>query len=532
MHAHRWLVALLAAHTPPLRNRTRARVTRAHARTHVRTHTHARFGDSRSRAALPLLLPPQVVELLRNLSKGVSASFPHGKLAGVPDDAAPPPPALPSKADVLRWQQRTVMPKVAEALRQLPTDLDDSQAQLVQEHLVSELLCNNLPPVRLYCLRTLQVPATPGQPYKCTDPDCNRGQHCKGNRLEVLGQFYCMGQDRISLQPTPHWDALGVAAAAAAAPLPPAAGIDMEQLEAEQQDFGPPLQWVTLGEGTTCLTSPTPKGGLHMRFYESDDDAEAAREAAALEAAAAVVQEDVVMLEEQQQQPLASLVPTNLPVLKMVLPHHKTERAWGPYALEVELPFDLAVAIHLHVTHARPQLLRGAQHNLLLVRPGFGTPMALSSHLTLLWHDMQAKHEAPWSAFAPNSFRHVHVGDRVQHLSQVLALTGFEADGDAAVMTNTAGVTWERHYQKRAQYLNEMAKGAVDRITAWRIGQVLEMEQRARALAALPGPSGVGGAALAQPEPPGFEFQMRDDDWEESAMDEAAMWVIDGLDVF
>ena len=52
------------------------------------------------------------------------------------------------------------------------------------------------------------------------------------------------------------------------------------------------------------------------------------------------------------------LTPQQLPAMRMVLPHHKTEHMFGFGALEVELPCHLATVLHLYLTYARPVLMK------------------------------------------------------------------------------------------------------------------------------------------------------------------------------
>lgn len=164
-----------------------------------------------------------------------------------------------------------------------------------------------------------------------------------------------------------------------------------------------------------------------------------------------------------------SIIPSRLPLHKIVLPHHKEEREWGPYPLEVELPYDLALALHLYLKYSYPVVNAAKAHSFLFMRSN-GHPLE-NEHLCMWWKAMQVSRSAPWEPFAPNSFRDIHVLDRVMHFSTALASTpsvGRDLVGDAAIMQNSLGRLWEVDYNKGGAYFNAMVKTAVDKMTLWR----------------------------------------------------------------
>jgi hypothetical protein len=179
------------------------------------------------------------------------------------------------------------------------------------------------------------------------------------------------------------------------------------------------------------------------------------------------------------------IIPSSLPIMKMVLPHHKEENEWGPYPLEVELPYDLALTTHLYLEYAYPVLNMELSHNALFMRPERGSPME-GEHLSTLWQHIQALYPTPWTPFPPSAFRDIHVGDKVMHLAQAVAATGVELRGDAAVMLNTAGPVWQKSYCKGSTYFNTMVQGTVDRMTAWRHDALESMQQHDTAGAEVP----------------------------------------------
>jgi len=168
------------------------------------------------------------------------------------------------------------------------------------------------------------------------------------------------------------------------------------------------------------------------------------------------------------------IIPDELQLMKVVLPHHKMEEDWGRHVLEFVLPYDLALTTHMYLEYAYPLLNPDMEHTHLFLRPHMQGPMG-TEHLSQLWADIQRKHAAPWEHFTPNSFRTVHVMDRVQHLAHAASQTGTNLIGDAAAMQNTAGKTWEKSYCKQGSYFNEMVKGTLDRMTSWRHEQLVDI---------------------------------------------------------
>ncbi len=83
---------------------------------------------------------------------------------------------------------------------------------------------------------------------------------------------------------------------------------------------------------------------------------------------------------------------------------------------------------------------------------------------------MQAKHEADWETFSPNEFRHMHVDHQVSRLLD-LVLSGGEQGlamlGDASIMRNTMGPTWEQYYLKNA-YTSMFLKASMNHMAKWR----------------------------------------------------------------
>jgi hypothetical protein len=173
--------------------------------------------------------------------------------------------------------------------------------------------------------------------------------------------------------------------------------------------------------------------------------------------------------EDEPPPPLGELVPR----YRIVLPHHKMQDSWGEDVLHFTLPYDLARVTHLYLRHAYPVLNLGMEHNCLFVHPGTGDALRHSQDLQDLWQQTQAMHSAPWAHFPPVNFRHIHVNDQVQRLATHPG--AHQLAGDARVMQNSVGVVWERNYSAHVGYYNHMVRGALDRITEWRHGQLREM---------------------------------------------------------
>jgi hypothetical protein len=422
-------------------------------------------------------------------------SFPHGKLDALPDAAPPEPVQLPSKLDILKWQAG-LRTKALTIIKANPQGLSNYNDALVIMHwCLSEWFSNNIPAIRLFCIRTMQVPLPPNLvgPKTCTDPECNRQPgSCRGNRLEVLttGTYNSTNTSRESLWPTPaeigEWDLL----------LEQPDGDDgVDQHVDAMLDAGPTIT-PTLGEGGSSaaqmasivrgsgggFTIPTPLGGLHTRFntttstssdsgigsmgyadptYYAEDDAN---------------DDGYTTKLDTTTHKHTCIIPQDLALMKLVLPHHKMETHWGPHALEVVLPYDLALTTHLYLEYAYPLLNPDGILTHMFLRPNRHEPMQ-AEHMSMLWQAMQELCEAPWQPFSPTAFRDIHIMDAVQHLAEATANTGFNLHGDAAVMQNTMGPVWERSYCKDGRYFNEMVKGTVDRMTKWRIEQLTALHE-------------------------------------------------------
>lgn len=347
-----------------------------------------------------------------------------------------------------------------EALRPLKergaqATLTYEEAVNMQDWLMSEFLSGNIPPVRPSVLASLQAP---GNTYACSHPDCRHTGNCRGNRLEVdsSGQVYSDSQTRISLQPTPPslggWEPIFAVSTPAATP--------------RQQR----KSWRVAGQGVVACT---PGGGLHT-FFDSDSEDESEEFHHSEDAAAGEREdggEDDRMLVPRQCSDYREL-----PQVKLVVVHHKNAARFNAHRLEVILPYDLALAVTLYMDYAWPLLAVAEETNRLFIRPGRPDPMS-PEQLCLRWHEVQQKHAAPWSSFKLQASRHIHVAGAVQDLADAAAEAGTSLDGDAAIMTNTAGIVWQRHYCKDATYFAMMAESAVDKMTAWRRSRLAELVQ-------------------------------------------------------
>jgi hypothetical protein len=423
----------------------------------------------------------RVSKHVNDLIKNLSSAFPFGKLA--PDDAprrstarsmaasaagpggggaygGPPVQAapLPGKHDVLRWQVHLKDKALAiiAALQHADTAATQEEASIIADWCLAEWLCNNLPPVRASCLRNVQRTALPSQPHVCTHPDCKRGAACKGNRLEILPHvWYEAEAGSVSMRPTPP------------------------EVRA----------WARL-PGTTIppIAPPASVGAADSSAADFSGDSEVRLPAA------------------------------GLPLMRIVLPHHKMEGKWGNAALEMALPYDLAMATHFYLQHAWPVINLRSSHNLLFMRAS-GMPMLEPTHLCAVWAHVQAAHGAPWQPFPPTAFRTIHVEERVHELSaliggagggQLQAAASTVLGGDALVMQNHVGSVWQQSYCKGGLYYNAMAQGSIDRITIWRhanVRAIHEAADDAAAEAALGDLVGGGGDA----DPAALDLDMEQD---------------------
>lgn len=426
----------------------------------------------------------QVCRHLHSLAKAFQKAYPHGKPGRAGAGAsggggAEPPPMLPSKDEVFTWQQ-CLKKKALLALLARDAKFDGEGALVMQDWLLSEWLCNNIPAIRLSCIRSLQVPPMYNNEigYCCQHADCE-DPNCLGNRLEVVEDTYCSSQERVSLRPPPPglqaWAPVWGAS-------PPGAGSMQEEAgpvvgAAVGAGQGPAPMWcVKRGGGKITTITTTEAGGLHTR-WDSDDEGD-------LDDAWAESDEgddDCTVHCDDDDEPEdweglllgpgpGSIMPDPVQILKVVLPHHKEEKEWGIYALQLELPFDLALTTHLYLRHAYPLLsMMNSEDNNFMLTTSTGGHLALPEQLTNLWAEVQHRHQAPWSSFSPMAFRDIHIMDRVQHLSQLVGTPGGQAlVGDATVMQNSVGHIWEKRYHKGASYYIQMARGAVDRMTHWR----------------------------------------------------------------
>lgn len=511
----------------------------------------------------------RVGEWLHALSRTMKRAYPHGKLVRDHDAA---PPALPSKLDILMWQlslKDEALQPLAEAeapacdaagaaAAAVPVPLSKYQAQVMHDWVLSEMMCNHLPPVRLFGLRTVSAPFADGV-YRCSDPDC-KITGCRGNRLELHPSMtYGYEHERISMQPCPldlcgwlgvhaqaaHVHGADVTASKAAdagggshtvagsaayedACMAAAAACDDTPtgIKPEPRDSTPPPPHATaavlIASDSITTTQFTSAGGKHVRFtspspdscddtdddtpsmqagydsdddnecislltsssegYDDDDDEDAIMEMGAGDGSADddadgdAVDDGVAA--EAPVPPIITRLSVDVPLMRLVMPHHKMEARWGRFCLEVQLPHELALALHVYMTHAYPVLNPDRSHRCLFMRPNGRVLEA--KHLSSLWQDIQATHSAPWTPFPPKAFRDIHVVDRVMDLSAAMAFTGTHLDGDGAIMQNTPHATWQRAYCKDGAYFREMVKGTVDRMCHARLTMMLQVKERLR----------------------------------------------------
>jgi hypothetical protein len=169
------------------------------------------------------------------------------------------------------------------------------------------MLCNNMAPVRLSCMRTASNESTPLHPHECQEEKCKLDAKylntpCEGNRLVI---------DETQVYSSTH--------------------------------------------PCYCMRPPPPSTSLWSELLVGPG-----------------LEEEYLPYEE-----VASLlIPSQLPIHKLVLPHHKMDKIHKMPVLTLELPYDLAITTYLYRKHALPVLLEagGARHNKLWVTTT-GKPM-------------------------------------------------------------------------------------------------------------------------------------------------------------
>lgn len=463
----------------------------------------------------------KVHAMVGRLCSSFQKAFPSGKPKA--DDAdgtpAPPPAAPPSKLEVLRWQCG-LRDRALSVIAAHPHGLETwADAEVIKHWCLSEWLCNNLPSVRLSCVRTMQRPQLHGQHAACTYVDCRRGSACRGNRILVRsGEWYSPSQSRVSLQPTPsetgQWYKLEQAATPAAVGgssdsdsgghAPPAVGWGGDGASGSGSAQPPPLHSDGLGQHMRGRWSDGDDGGSSG---EEGDDGEGDSDYDECLDDFDELELCDEALTTMSPSPMASsstptIIPSQLAVMEVVLPHHKEEKSWGNHSLRLLLPYDLALTTYLYMKYAWPILDPDQQCPHLFTRQpqgcAGGARALQTEHLTTLWYGIQVKYAAPWPPFPPTMFRDIHIVDRVVHLSRHTAAAGMPLAGDAFAMQNNVGKVWEGSYCKHGSYFNIMAEGVTDRMTQWRHAQLKDLHAAAAVQPAVQPavPGGVGDVVM------------------------------------
>jgi len=430
--------------------------------------------------------------MLESLSKKFYTAFPFGKLTDESLHAQRPP--LPSKDAVFDWQQGAFKALAMQAVLDVhaaePGSDVHSSATVVHDFALCNMMYGHTPTLRAVVHRTVQAPtAYSQQPYACQNADC-KVKNCRGNRLQVVaGKHYVFNtRERVSLQPLPKelhvWDMLLEPEAAAPSPSPSPSPV---------------------AAGSGKYVTETPGGGQHARWRSDsdsdegsdyyfgnggdDDEEEEWHASAEYEVADDYYYGDdgdgdgdgyLQPYDEEEEQgadaagattSTKQIIPERLHVLELVIPHHKNEGEWGPWPLTFELPYEMAMVLHLYFDGPYQVVSMGGEHNYAFMNTETGEPFLEPEQLTTKWHAMQRTYGATWESFPPTAFRDVHISDKVMHLAQAVAATGMDLHGDATVMQNTPNKVWERHYMKNASFYTTMVGGAIDRITNWRLGK-------------------------------------------------------------
>jgi hypothetical protein len=269
-------------------------------------------------------------------------------------------------------------------------ELNESEARLLQEHALVELLSNNVPPIRLCVLRTLQI-KTGSEPVQCQYPGCRRAT-CQGNRIEI-------NTDRLYEQPlsstTNASSHAGSRSSSSHLQVTPAAVDFFEQLEpraaggglatSRREDSGntggSEDGYQTAGETDSgSLPDAMDAGAAGSCGSQGGADKWAATGTSGLVYGAP-------RCEQVQGRWCVSRI-------RIVCVHHKTEKSHAP--ISIPLPFSLARSLLWYIMHARPMLMAGLggayAHKYLLVVPGSGRPMRQAHSMTSVWRDIQVKH--------------------------------------------------------------------------------------------------------------------------------------------
>ena len=145
-----------------------------------------------------------VSETFGNFVKQVHKLYPTGKKPK--DDVVEgDEEERPGRFEVQQWVVDVKARAVAALFKAIKADrsLNIMEAKVVADWCLVEWL-TSIPPLRLFCIRTIQAPATSATGHKChhKPPRCNITS-CRGNRLEFMeGSYYSAALKRPSLKPT------------------------------------------------------------------------------------------------------------------------------------------------------------------------------------------------------------------------------------------------------------------------------------------------------------------------------------------
>jgi hypothetical protein len=194
----------------------------------------------------------------------------------------------------------------------------------------------------------------------------------------------------------------------------------------------------------------------------------------------------------------SSLIPDRLPMLEMIIVHHKMERHWGKWPIRCILPYDLGLLVHLYLgPYGRAVLDTARDSNLLFPDLLTGQVMCDTS-LSVLWRRLQQYFDAPWAHFPPNKFRHIHILKKVESVVQTAARAGVELRGDAALMTNTPDAVWQRSYLKGKAF-STLAPAALTDIAQWKVSEWRALRAAEVAAGQAAGPSVPASVLTAAP---------------------------------
>lgn len=329
--------------------------------------------------------------------------------------------------------------------------LEDALA--LQDHAMVELMLNGMPPLRVGAARTLLV-SMDGTPTRCTSPDCCI-EACQGNRIEFSSDmFYSRDDELVHRRPTPEdldlWEPYKPSARTRSVGRWGAAASDGDGTEGAtaSADRGPASDDSSGSSGSGSSGSSSSGNGSTDDSSDgsSDDSVEGISDAEDDEpdgfggvssgssgvptscgTSSSSGSGDVhdgsagsgpitsASSDGLPDEPDGHTWSKRIPMVRVVICHHKTMGLASKQPLCVVMPYDAARALHRWVRWGRTALMRCLRdvevHQHLWVQPTDGRGLKTPEQFRAYWHKVQTRNKAPWLSFPPSAVRHIHIGE-------------------------------------------------------------------------------------------------------------------------